>query len=79
MSRNSIGCRRALESSPGVVGEEREVLDARAVVLAQVLVDLALFLVVPSLIGMQKLPHGERSAYEVRPVLTPRMSKCAPR
>ena len=30
---------------------------------------------VPSLIGMQKLPSGERSAYEVSPVWTPRMSK----
>ena len=34
-----------------------------------------LFFSSASLIGMQNVPHGERSANEVSPVFTPRMSK----
>jgi hypothetical protein len=72
---------RALERAQRaehVVGEERQVLDARALVLLEVLVDLALLLVA-SLMGMQKLPQGERSAYEVSPVWRRGCRSSAPR
>ena len=67
--------RMRLHRGVDVVGEAGDVLDALAVVLVEVFVDLALRVVTISFSGMRTMPSGAVIAFDTRPVLAPLMSK----